>query len=222
MAIIVPALLESETSKLREKLTAAETFKDLQRLQIDFSDGKFTKHKTVPAAEIKGLPNGVVCEAHLMVENPRSYFVELKAVGFKMAIIHFEAVSPKELAEIAATLRNMQLLVGLAISPETPLQEVLPYLNLFDQVTLLTVVPGQQGQSMDPYSIERINELNSYLKFTGAATKVEIDGGIHAKNIAFFAGLGLDYIVAGSAIFEGAKDSSPEQNFESLQKLATV
>jgi ribulose-phosphate 3-epimerase len=222
MAIIVPAILESEASQLQEKLAMVEAFKDLQRMQIDFSDGKFTKYKTVSAAEIKGLPDGVLCEAHLMVENPQSYFAELKSAGFKLIIFHFEAVSPKELAEIAGVLRNMQMLAGLAISTETPLQEVLPYLNLFDQVTLLTVVPGQQGQSMDPYSIERINELNSYLKFTGAATKVEIDGGIHAKNIAFFAGLGVDYIVAGSAIFTSNKDSSPEQNFEALQKQAAV
>jgi ribulose-phosphate 3-epimerase len=222
MAIIVPAILESEVPKLKEKLAVIETFKDLQRMQVDFSDGKFTSHKTVSAADIKGLSDEVLCEAHLMVENPQSYFAELKSAGFKMIIIHFEAVSPKELAEIAGVIRNMQMLAGLAISTETPLQEVLPYLNLFDQVTLLTVVPGQQDQSMDPYAIERINELNSYIKFTGAATKVEIDGGIHAKNIAFFAGLGLDYIVAGSAIFEGDKDSSPEQNFETLQKQAAV
>lgn len=222
MAIIVPAILESEASQLQEKLVVIETFKDLQRVQIDFSDGKFTKHKTVSAAEIKGLPEAVLSEAHLMVENPQSYFAELKSAGFKMIIIHFEAVSPKELADITGALRNMQMLAGLAISTETPLQGVLPYLNLFDQVTLLTVVPGQQGQSMDPYSIERINELCSYLKFIGAATKVEIDGGINAKNVGFFAGLGVDYIIAGSAIFDVAKGLPPEQNFEALQKQATV
>jgi ribulose-phosphate 3-epimerase len=222
MATIVPAILESESSLLQDRLSVIEAFKDLQRMQIDFSDGKFTKYKTVSATDIKGLPEAVLCEAHLMVENPQSYFAELKSAGFKMVIIHFEAVNQKELAEIAGAIRSMQMLAGLAISTETPLQEVLSYLNLFDQVTLLTVVPGQQGQSMDPYAIERINELTSYIQFTGAAAKVEIDGGISAKNIGFFAGLGVDYIVAGSAIFDVAKGLSPEKNFEALQKQATV
>jgi ribulose-phosphate 3-epimerase len=225
MAIIVPAILESEMPKFQERLAAIGTFENLQRAQIDFSDGKFTPFKTVTAEEIKSLPaaiaeSAVFWEAHLMVENPQNYFADLKSAGFKMVIIHFESVPTGELAKIAEVLRQMQLVPGLAISPQTAIAETSPYLKYFEQVTLLTVVPGRQGESMDLQAPVRVAELVKACGLENPAAHVEIDGGVNAENLKQFLGAGVEYIVIGSAIFKN-QEASPDQSFSILREQAS-
>ena len=224
MAIIVPAILESEMSKFQERLAAIETFENLERAQVDFSDGKFTPFKTISAEEIKLLPADVAgasvfWEAHLMVENPQSYFADLKSAGFKMIIVHFESVPACELAKIADILRQMQLAAGLAISPQTAIAEAQPYLKYFEQVTLLTVIPGRQGEDIDPQASARAAELVQACGIENPAIHIEIDGGVNAGNLKQFLDVGVEYIVIGSAIFKN-QEMPPTQSFVILRERA--
>ena len=54
----------------------------------------------------------------------------------------------------------------LALSPDTPVEAVLPWLGMIDGVTLMTVYPGFAGQQMVPGSLERITALRELLDRT--------------------------------------------------------
>ncbi|HVF29592.1 MAG TPA: hypothetical protein VNA22_01430, partial [Pyrinomonadaceae bacterium] len=90
---------------------------------------------------------------------------------------------------------------GIAINPATPLfalEEALPYA---DFVLLMSVNPGFGGQSFIPTSLDKLRRLKRMIQERGLDTKIEIDGGVDADNIAEIVAAGAEIIVAGSAVY---------------------
>jgi ribulose-phosphate 3-epimerase len=80
--------------------------------------------------------------------------------------------------------------------------ELLTYvLDKLDFVLLMSVNPGFGGQSFIPSTLQKIRDLRALCNARGVDIRIEVDGGISAKNIAEVAACGADTFVAGSAIF---------------------
>jgi len=215
MAQIVPSILEDNSAAFHEKLLEVLKIPEVRRVQVDISDGKFTPRKTVAVSDLDVLNPAYFWEAHLMVENPQEYFLDAKIAGFNSAIFHFEAVSDKKnLAQLAAELKKLKLEAGLAINPETKVEDIFEYAPLFDQILLLEVHPGYQGQTMQSGAMEKLEKLKKHLK----NVKIEIDGGVKLDNGKAFAQAGADLLVVNSALYEAGEthDQTPTQNFEKL------
>src|SRR3989338_2089969 len=119
MAIIVPAILEKTVDGFKNKLALIAKLPDIQRIQVDFCDGKFVPNVTLPITEIDPLNPAFIWEAHLMVEEPVD-FLDYQISGFSVVIVHYEAFKDK--TTIFSTLREikkLRLKVGLALNPET-------------------------------------------------------------------------------------------------------
>jgi len=91
---------------------------------------------------------------------------------------------------------------GIVINPDTPVDEILPYLTDVDFVLLMSVFPGFSGQSFIPDVLKQVRRVREIL---GPAGEIQIDGGITPENVAEAADAGANIFVAGSAIF-GADD----------------
>jgi len=217
MAIIVPSILEDNINSFDKRLAAILAIPEVQRIQIDFSDGKFTPRKTVELAELDSLSPAYFWEGHFMVENPDSYFFDAKVAGFSAFILHFEAISDKtKIKSYVEELQKYKMSAGLAINPETEIQEVFPYLDLFGQILVLGVKPGYQGQEISSTAPQRIKTLKNRKK----NVKIEIDGGVKLSNARELLLAGAEMFVVGSALFDpGDKgQNTPSQNFEKFQK----
>ena len=68
-------------------------------------------------------------------------------------------------------------------------------------VLLMSVNPGFGGQSFIPSTLDKCREARKMIDASGYDIRLEVDGGISAKNIAEVAAAGADTFVAGSAIF---------------------
>lgn len=83
---------------------------------------------------VKCLRRGIAAflDCHFAVNNPGKYVARTAAAGGDMFTFHIEAVDGVAgAAAVAAEVRRMGMLVGLAVKPDTGLEEVLP---LLDQV----------------------------------------------------------------------------------------
>jgi ribulose-phosphate 3-epimerase len=216
MSVIVPAILEDTIDAFNNKLVNILRLPDLKRVQIDISDGKFTPRKTVQLSEIDILNPIVEWEAHLMVEDPKEYFFDAQLAGITTVIVHFEAVKEKErLQQIAEELRGMKIVPGLAINPETPVEAIFNSIELFDQVLVLGVHPGYQGQEMDAGVLDKVKKL----KNSDKNVIIEIDGGVRLTNVKQLYEAGAEMFVVGSALFDpGERNFSPQQNFEEFHR----
>ncbi|HPM27738.1 MAG TPA: hypothetical protein PLX55_01045 [bacterium] len=100
---------------------------------------------------------------------------------------------------------------GLAISPETPVESVLPYINKVSELLILTVEPGRQGrqfQENNLFKIDDVRRINYHIT-------VSVDGGINEKNIAKVARAGADVVYIGSAL---TTSKNPRQTYDNLCK----
>jgi len=69
--------------------------------------------------------------------------------------------------------------VGIGIKPNTPVQDVLPYVDHADMILIMTVEPGFGGQSFMTNMLPKIELLRSSFP----NLDIEVDGGVNLQNI---------------------------------------
>ena len=69
--------------------------------------------------------------------------------------------------------------VGLVCNPETPVDEVLPYLAEVDLLLFMTVHPGWGGQAFIPEVLDKVAVARDEIDSWGLDVEIEVDGGIN-------------------------------------------
>jgi ribulose-phosphate 3-epimerase len=197
--MIIPAILETNAKQFHAKLKEILLLKGIKAIQVDFADGEFVATKTVSVEDIHFLKGKPLFEAHLMVKNPQDFSVYKKA-GFDKIIVHYESFdSETDLETALESIRKLNMIPALAISPQTSVSVLRYYTDNINHFTLLSVIPGKQGQKMLPDTIERLMELRDYTN----DSIIEVDGGVDAHNIAKLIDAGATDCVVGSALVQG-------------------
>jgi len=197
---IAPSILSADFTKLADEIAAVEAG-GAKVLHVDVMDGHFVPNITIGLPVVKSLRKAtkLTIDTHLMIEEPNRYAVKFVEAGADMVSVHVEA--DVHLQRTLVAIREAGAKAGIAINPATPLsaiEEVLPYA---DFVLLMSVNPGFGGQSFIPTSVDKLRRLKKMIADRGLATKIEIDGGIDASNIAEIVQSGAEIIVAGSAVY---------------------
>ena len=183
----------------------------VEYVQFDFMDGHFVPSLSVTDKDMASIPLKFKWEAHLMVENPADSFGSFKKLGASRVVFHYEATNSPD--EVIRQARQLNLGVGMALNPDTPVSSVLPFVSKIDNLLFMTVVPGFYGSKFLPQVMEKIASFRQiYPTFN-----IGVDGGINANNIALVAGTGVDDICVGSAIF---LQPSPAESYRCLRSLA--
>jgi len=207
MKVIIPAILTNDLLDFQQKLKKVEGLSSW--LQIDISDEKFTPNKTLNLEDLLSLKFKQNLEIHLMVFKPERYFNSAEKLKAKRVIIHFEAVK-ENINDFFS--KTYPFTLGLALSPETPVEKVFPYLSKVNFILILGVTPGAQGQKFQEKVLEKIKKI----KTLSPKTIVEVDGGINGATIKKVNQAGVDIFVIGSAIL---KAKEPKNVFNNLQKI---
>ena len=206
---VVPAILTDDPKALETMVHQAQSFATW--VQFDIMDGKFVPSLSITYKHLAALPIRLGWEAHLMVQRPEEYIEGFFMAGAQKVVFHYEA-TPSAEKEVSLA-RQINLRVGLALNPETPVPSISHLLSELDSVLLLSVHPGFYGQSFLPEVLDKVKELR-HLK---PNIEIGIDGGIKEGNITQVAQAGADLIYVGSAIF---LDPRPGDSFKHLQALA--
>lgn len=206
---IVPAILTDDSIALETMVRQAEGFTNY--VQFDIMDGQFVPSCSITDKHLAVLPMRLSWEAHLMVERPEDYLGSFREAGAKKVIFHYEAtVAP---GEVISRARNLGLEVGLAVNPETTVVAILSLVRQVDSVLLLAVHPGFYGSKFIPEVLDKVGQLRA----AEPAVEIGVDGGVKEGNVAQIAGLGVDILYVGSAIF---MQPEPGGSFRRLQLLA--
>ena len=89
-----------------------------------------------------------------MVDRPERYVEELIKLGADGVTIHVEACGC--VSDTLAIIQDHGVRAGIALNPETPVREIIPYIDMVDLILVMTVHPGFGGQSYLTGSIDRI------------------------------------------------------------------
>lgn len=215
MAILIPSILARDAGEVHEKLKLLESIPELQAAQIDFADGKFVPNELPKPAEIMKLETRLTLEAHLMVFDPQHYLHDLEAIGVKIIFIHYESFHNHE--ELMNTLKNanqMGFRVGLALNPNTEVAVYDAFSEAAEEVILMGVNPGFQGQEFISKTLDRLQELRQ--KHKGVI--IEVDGGVKLDNVQAIVAHGADKVNVGSAIWQTPDPKQTIKKFIELLK----
>ena len=168
---------------------------------FDVGDGHFVDPVTIGPVVLQSIAplihreEGAI-DCHLMVDEPEHHFGGLQSAGADSVTFHIEAVSDPP--QLAARARTRGFQVGLAVNPETRVEDVIPAAEGFDLVLCMSIHPGYSGQEFMPEAIDRLRWLRASLP---ANVHLQVDGGITNDNIRSVYDAGVDLIVCGTAIF---------------------
>ena len=205
-------MAEISTSILSvDKEKAVSTFYNLEvagtnYFHIDVMDGKFVENNTkdfmLESATTLSHITTLGIDVHLMVENIEEFVDEyLVKTNPDIITFHIEASKTKERTmNIINEIKENGVKVGIAINPETSIDEIKDYLKYIHMVLVMTVVPGKGGQELIPQTINKIAELKKYIYENDIDINIEADGGINDKNVKEVIEAGTDIIVSGSYI----------------------
>ncbi|MEZ4502834.1 MAG: ribulose-phosphate 3-epimerase [Dehalococcoidia bacterium] len=202
--LIAPSILTADFGALAEAARAAEAGgADLWHL--DVMDGHFVPAITFGASvvEVFRRASTLPIEVHLMVSNPEAQFEAFAAAGGERLIFHYEATS--NAASTVEAVRAAGADAAIAINPETPPEAIRELLPDLAEVNVMLIQPGKGGQQMMPEHLAKVRTLRSWIDEAGLGTRIEVDGGVKAHNIAECASAGVDIAVAGSAVFNEAQ-----------------
>ncbi len=206
---VVPSILTDDPTALEAMVRQAESFTSY--VQFDIMDGEFVPSRSITHEHLAALHMKLHWETHLMVRHPEEHFDAYRKAGTQKVIFHFEATSsPKE---AIARARHLDLQVGLAVNPDTPVAAILPLADSVDSVLFLTVSPGFYGSRFIPEVLDKLAELRR----GWPEIEIGVDGGIKEGNLGQVVKLGADVIYVGSAIM---LQPDPADSFRRLQALA--
>jgi len=203
MNYLAPSVLSADFSTLGNDIAIAAAA-GAEVIHLDVMDGKFVPNISFGAPVIASVRKvtKALFDVHLMIEEPIRYLEDFKKAGADIITVHYEACT--DVRETLSVIHSMGVKAGLAISPDTPVSVLEPYLDCVDMILIMSVYPGFGGQSFLEGSIRRIEEVKAM-----AAAKaredlwIEADGGIGSSNIERVKEAGANVLVAGSAVFKG-------------------
>ena len=165
-------------------------------IHIDVMDGLFVPDTKFSIEEVKEINNvsNKKLDIHLMVEDPIIYIEKLHNMNINNITIHIEI--NKDIDNLIDKIHSLGYQARLAISPNTNVELLYPYLNKIEGILIMSVNPGKGGQEFISSTLSRAE----YIKKINNNLSLEIDGGVNNTNVDLIKDSGIDTIVVGSYI----------------------
>ena len=164
-------------------------------IHVDVGDGKFIERKFNPIKELLEL-NGALTkrlDVHFMVCDVEKYIIDYSELNCEYITIHCEL--KKDILKVLDLIKSYGIKRGLAISPDTDISFLEPFLDDIDMILVMSVVPGKGGQSFIYSSIDRIKEIKKLIGNRDIV--ISVDGGINSETVKM---VDTDIVVSGSFV----------------------
>jgi ribulose-phosphate 3-epimerase len=214
---IAPSILSADFACLGDAIARVAPAADT--LHVDVMDAHFVPNLTIGppvVASIRKRTN-LYLDCHLMMTNPGDYLEAFKQAGADGCTVHVEVGGTGELID---QMRSLGLDVGLAVNPETPLDDALPWLDRIDLLLLMTVHPGFGGQSFIGDVMDKVKEARRRIDEAGLSVAIQVDGGIDERTAPIAAAAGADVFVAGNAVFGRDDPAAAAQSIKAAAAAA--
>ena len=195
--LISPSILAADFSMLGQEVTNID-IAGADWIHLDIMDGHFVESISFGHPIVQSVRNltDLPIEVHLMVDNPIEYIDSFLEIGVNIFTFHIESVdNPSKLIN---KIKESDSEVGIALNPDTEINQIAPYLDDIDRVLFMTVYPGKGGQSYLKFVNEKIKLFVS--DFSSKNILVGVDGGIKSETIKEPYDCGARMFVSGTGI----------------------
>ena len=186
-------------------------------IHVDVMDGVFVPNISFgqPIVKTLSLISNKPLDVHLMIVDPIKFIDEFVFDNTLNITIHYE--STNKIEETLNYIKSKNIKSGLAIKPNTEIDEIESYIQKVDILCLMSVNPGFSGQNFIENTYSKLKQLRKLIEKKKLSTLIQIDGGVNNTNAKKLFKLGADILVSGNYIF---KSANPNKVIEYLNNLS--
>lgn len=167
---------------------------------IDIMDGQFVPNLTFGPDLVNAMRaiTNTPFDIHLLMNYPSVIVRSMDIREGDVVTVHCEC--KESIMENVAFIKQKKAQFGLALKPDTTIEEVKKYLPYTDVVNLMLIVPGFAGSTMIRGMMEKVGETRKYLdKHNYENIEIEVDGSVSCDRAQYMASLGANIFVGGTA-----------------------
>ena len=165
---------------------------DAEYIHLDIMDNTFTNTRSFEISEFLTVNTNKKLDVHIMSTNLDYQIKEAIKLNPEIITFHYEAT--KEVKKYINLIKKENIKVGLAISPETDIDNIEEYINDIDLLLIMSVEPGEGGQEFILDTVKKIKKIDKKRDYL-----ISVDGGINDKTIEYVREY-ADIVVSGSFI----------------------
>ncbi len=217
MPIIAPSILSANFLHLEQDIEMINN-SEADWFHLDVMDGRFVPNISFGLPVIAAMKKKAkkTFDVHLMIVEPEKYFEAFAQAGADVLSVHYETST--HLHRSMQAIKSLGMKAGVAINPHTPVQLLEDVIGDIDLVCMMSVNPGFGGQKFIPKTLDKIRTLKEIITNAGAATLIEIDGGVTLDNAAEIVAAGADVLVAGNTVFSSADPADTIKRLKQVGK----
>lgn len=211
---ITPSILNADFSRLQEEIAKIAAVSDL--LHLDVMDNIFVPNFTFDFDSASKIikESSLEVDAHLMVADVDHIAPDYAEAGCASVTIHAEAAH--DISGTLRTIRSMGSRAGLALKPDTQIEDYADICDDVDMFLIMTVEPGFGGQKFMKEMMSKVSRTRAIIG--SRPIWLQVDGGISLQTIEIAVDAGADTFVAGSAVFNAP---DPAKMVSDLRELAS-
>lgn len=188
MAMVVPTVLATTPDEYTAMIEKARSLS--RRVHVDICDGKFADATTVGLAQVH-VPNDIVLDLHLMLENPTAQLET--ALSLHPSLIIFHAESASDVAGCMKHTRELGVKAGIALLPQTSVEATTTLIEAADHVLIFTGTLGHNGGKFQADQLDKAAEIRKLQP----DIEISVDGGVSDANASEVASHGVNVLYVG-------------------------
>ena len=203
---VAPSLLSCDFARMGEEIKKVDKA-GADWIHLDVMDGHFVPNLTIGPSIVSAVRpyTKLPFDVHLMIDYPLDYIDAFADAGADIITFHIEAMS--DILMTIDKIRSRNIKPGLVIKPNTPAEDVFPYLDKVYMILVMTVEPGFGGQSFMADMMPKVTAIKNECARRNLNVLVEVDGGISEKTAPTASKAGVDVCVSGTGVFK-AQDTA--------------
>lgn len=207
MAVICPTVTAYNEHDYKEQILRLKPF--AERIHIDLMDGEFAPTVS-PSLDRIWWPHELRADIHLMYQNPMDYLDVLIRLKPRMVVIHNEAHVHH--MHFAAELHRHDILTGLALLHDTPVEYAYQIMHSFDHILVFSGDLGHHGGHADIGLLDKVAKIRAH----HPDAEIGWDGGINDEVAPLLIAAGVQVLNVGGFI---QKADDPAKMYEILTSL---
>ena len=213
---VAPSVLSADFGNLNNEIQLINK-SSAYSIHVDVMDGVFVPNISFgqPIVKTLSLISNKPLDVHLMIVDPIKFIDEFVFDNTLNITIHYE--STNKIEETLDYIKSKNIKSGLAIKPNTEIDEIESYIQKVDILCLMSVNPGFSGQNFIENTYTKLKQLRKLIEKKKLSTLIQIDGGVNNTNAKKLFKLGADILVSGNYIF---KSENPNKVIEYLNNLS--
>jgi ribulose-phosphate 3-epimerase len=216
---ISPSLLSADILNLLKCALEAQKG-GADSLHIDLMGGHYCHNFSFGRALVPALKEktNLPLVVHLEIENPDEFIYDFVDSGADTIIVQ-EDTCPN-LPRTIDSIQSRGVKAGIGINPDRWFEKIDASPWLLKQIDLLLILaayPGFGGQRLSPLAIRKTKLAVNMREDSGARFDIGVDGGVNDGTVPCLVRAGVNYLIAGSAVFG---DQAIAENVSRIKVLA--